>query len=336
MSYLRLNTSIKYAFLPILLLVLFLPGCFKTDQAKVFKQKDPITSIYTLNQQRVNQILRTAFSQIGNPYRYGGNSPETGFDCSGFVSWVYKQYGILLPRSSRDMLAVGEPIPREELRPGDLVFFNYGYSHVGIYTGEDKYIHSPRTGKRIEEVYLTAKGRGDHFVGARRIIDNIGVNIISDQLKNQWIAQSRHQTDLALQASLGQKHSALPNSRVTQSTITASNKLSPTKTASVKAKVVKKASTVKAVTKSSGAKKTAKAKQNTYKVVSGDNLVTLAKRYGLSSNEIALANNIKNKNKLKPGQLLIIPPKAKATVVAKKSKNKVTKTTSVQKTKTKS
>jgi LysM repeat protein len=343
-----------------LLLVLFLPGCFKSDQAKVFKQKDPITSIYTLNQQRVNQILKTAFSQIGNPYRYGGNSPETGFDCSGFVSWVYKQDGIALPRSSRDMLAVGEPIPMEELRPGDLVFFNYGYSHVGIYTGEDKYIHSPRTGKRIEEVYLTAKGRGDHFVGARRIIDNIGVNVISDRLKNQWIAQSRHQTDLALQASAGQRRSALPNSRVTQSTLTAASSLSPAKfaapkSASVKPATVKPASvkpasvkpaTVKVASgQKAAAKKTAnaKTKKNTYKVVPGDNLVTLAKRYGLSSNDIAAANKIKDKNKLQPGQVLIIPAKAKTAAVAKNKvtkktagKAKVTKTTSAATPKTKS
>ncbi|MDR0622497.1 MAG: C40 family peptidase, partial [Deltaproteobacteria bacterium] len=222
MRYHKINALIKYSFLPILLLVMFLPGCFKSDQAKVIKQIDPITSIFSLNQQRVNQILRTAFSQIGNPYRYGGNSPETGFDCSGFVSWVYKQYGISLPRSSRDMLAVGEPIERHELRPGDLVFFNYGYSHVGIYTGDDKYIHSPRTGKTVEEVYLTAKGRGDHYIGARRIVDNIGVDGISDQLKNQWIAQSRHQTDMAFQASLGDKYSSPRATAGTRATASAS------------------------------------------------------------------------------------------------------------------
>jgi LysM repeat protein len=284
------TASKKPLLLPMMLLSLVLPGCLGYDQAKVFK---PIASpsVHGLNQDRVNRILKTAFSQIGNPYRYGGSSPETGFDCSGFVGWVYNQFGVSLPRSSRDMLAVGEPIGREELRPGDLVFFNYGYSHVGIYTGDDKYIHSPRTGKTVEEVNLDAKGRGDHFVAARRIIDNLGVTDISDRLKDEWIAQSRHQTDMALNEAVGQRHSASPRA------VAAERPSQPRKTANRKA----------------APKKTSQTKQVTHKVASGDNLVTLAKRYGLSSNDIAAANNLRNKNKLKPGQTLVIPAKSKAT-----------------------
>jgi LysM repeat protein len=306
---------------------LFLPGCFQSDHAKIIKQTDPVTSVYSLNQQRVNRILRTAFSQIGNPYRYGGNSPETGFDCSGFVGWVYKQYGLSLPRSARDMLAVGEPIDRSELRPGDLVFFNYGYSHVGIYTGDDKYIHSPRTGKRIEEVYLSGRGRGDRFVGARRVINNVGVTDISDRLKNEWIAQSRHQTDLILQAALAQKRPAVAKGpgiaqTASNSVRATGTRKSPTRT--VPGTVAKNTAPQKTASKKATAGKT----QGTYKVVPGDNLVTLAKRYGLSSNDIAAANNLQNKNKLKPGQKLIIPAKAKSkgkSTATAKSKGKDTK-----------
>jgi LysM repeat protein len=306
-----------------LALALALTGCLGREQAKAIKSKQ-VSPAYSLNQQKVNQILKTAFSQIGNPYRYGGNSPETGFDCSGFVGWVYKQYGVSLPRSSRDMLGAGIPISRDELRPGDLVFFNYGYSHVGIYTGDDKYIHSPRTGKRVEEVNLSAKGRGDHFVGARRVIDNVGVNAISDRMKGEWIAQSRHQTDLALRASAGEKHSASPARPLVALSPTASKLALANKpgSASSATKNMATSAATKTTTKKAVAKKPGGQKKVTHKVAPGDNLVTLAKRFGLSSNDIALANNLKDKNKLKPGQTLIIPEKSKNTAVAK---NKATK-----------
>jgi hypothetical protein len=175
------------------LLAAALPGCLSTGRKAALPPAKAAAPLEK-NQLQVNSILKTAFSQFGNRYRYGGSSPETGFDCSGFVGWVYGQYGVSLPRSSRDMLAVGEAVERSELRPGDLVFFNYGYSHVGIYTGDDKYIHSPSTGKAVQESNLEDKGRGDRFVGGRRIIDNHGVSLISENLKNEWIAQSRHQT----------------------------------------------------------------------------------------------------------------------------------------------
>ncbi|MDR2443280.1 MAG: C40 family peptidase, partial [Deltaproteobacteria bacterium] len=196
--------------LPIIfILALAIAGCSAPAKKAAITPRIPTPG--ELNQRQVNNILKTAFSQVGNPYRYGGSSPETGFDCSGFVGWVYQQYGVKLPRSSRDMLKVGDPVSREELRPGDLVFFNYGYSHVGIYTGDDKYIHSPRTGKRIQESDLNAKGRGDRFVGGRRIIDNLGVTNISDSLKSQWVAQSRHQTTAALNQATAIKHSGAPS-----------------------------------------------------------------------------------------------------------------------------
>jgi LysM repeat protein len=261
--------------LPIIaLLAAALPGCLSTGRKEASLPARPVV-VGEANQRQVNSILKTAFSQVGNPYRYGGASPETGFDCSGFVGWVYGQYGVSLPRSSRDMLAVGEAVEREELRPGDLVFFNYGYSHVGIYTGGDKYIHSPSTGKTVQESNLSDKGRGDRFVGGRRIIDNHGVSAINEGLKSQWIAQSRHQQE---------------------------------------AEAKKASSGARAGTRA--AAETAP-KPKVHKVASGDNLVTLARRYGVTVNDIVAANSLADRHKLKIGQRLTIPQKKPSAQTAK-------------------
>ena len=94
-----------------LLAALALQGCLADKPAAL--DPTPAIVLEDPNQRRVDDILEPAFSQIGNPYRYGGSAPETGFDCSGFVGWVYGQYGVSLPRSSRDMLAVGDPVDRD-------------------------------------------------------------------------------------------------------------------------------------------------------------------------------------------------------------------------------
>jgi LysM repeat protein len=197
------------------------------------------------------------------------------------------------------MMAVGTPIERSELRPGDLVFFNYGYSHVGIYTGDDKYIHSPSTGKRIQESDLNGKGRGDHFVGARRVIDNRGVTSISDQLKAEWVSQSRSQTALALNDQAAQRHTGANAAyKPAAKSKTAGGKKSSQKTATA---------TV------SGSK--------THKVVSGDTIVDLAKRYGVSSSDLVASNRLKDKNKLKLGQTLVIPDKKTGPVASANPQN---------------
>ncbi|MDR1080114.1 MAG: C40 family peptidase [Deltaproteobacteria bacterium] len=252
----------------------------------------------SVTQSRVHNIMKTAFSQVGNPYRYGGNSPETGFDCSGFVGWVYKQFGVDLPRSSRDMMAAGTPISRSELRPGDLVFFNYGYSHVGIYTGDDKYIHSPSTGKRIQESDLNGRGRGDHFVGARRVIDNRGVSAISDRLKTEWVQTSRHATAAAMADSAARRHTGAAAYRGQ------TRRGSSSRMASSRRNV--------------RGTRTAVAKSNkSHKVVSGDTLVAIARRNGVTATDLAAYNGISNRNRIKPGQAIKIPPKAKSSRTSK-------------------
>lgn len=149
-------------------------------------------------------VLKTAFSQVGKPYRYGGSKPETGFDCSGFVKWVYSQYNIGLPRSSGDMMAAGTSISRNDLKPGDLVFFGKKkrITHVGIYTGNNKYIHSPRAGKTIQESNLDDRARGEYYAGARRLLKHDGRSATNNDQKSIWVEQAEREMAVA-KASIG-------------------------------------------------------------------------------------------------------------------------------------
>lgn len=119
-------------------------------------------------------LVQYALSLKGIPYRYGKETPEEGFDCSGFVKHVYGKYGILLPRSAAAMAMVLSPISPYEIRSGDLVFFNTSgklYSHVGIFINDDKFIHAPsqRTG-RVLVSNLNNSYWQKRFVGARRLL----------------------------------------------------------------------------------------------------------------------------------------------------------------------
>ena len=102
---------------------------------------------------------------IGVPYVYGGSSPRSGFDCSGFVRYVYNRVGISLPHSSYADFNLGRRISRWALEPGDLVFFN-GVGHVGMYIGNGRFIHAPHSGTRVQISRLAGYGT---FDGARRI-----------------------------------------------------------------------------------------------------------------------------------------------------------------------
>ncbi|MDR2456736.1 MAG: C40 family peptidase [Deltaproteobacteria bacterium] len=300
------------------LLAAVLPGCRSTGRKVVSLPPRLSAAPGDPNQRQVNKILKTAFSQVGNPYRYGGSSPETGFDCSGFVGWVYGQFGMSLPRSSRDMLAIGVPVDRSDLRPGDLVFFNYGYSHVGIYTGGDKYIHSPSSGKSVQESSLTDKGRGDRFVGGRRIIDNVGVAAITEGLKREWIADSRQQADSDIKTAMVRKRIGAASPAAAAPKASAKPKAdSKPKTAAAKPKADAKP-------QAAAAKPKAKAKAGTPKVHSvaaGDNLVTLARRYGVTVNDIVAANQLPDRHKLKIGQKLKIPGKGSSQTAKNKAKS---------------
>jgi cell wall-associated NlpC family hydrolase len=117
------------------------------------------------------QLIKTARDFIGVPYLWGGTTPENGFDCSGLVMAVYQLNGLELPRTSRDQFDAGTPIEKEDLMKGDLVFFangnNQPISHVGIYIGNNSFIHAPGRGKKIRIDSLASGYYANRYVGGR-------------------------------------------------------------------------------------------------------------------------------------------------------------------------
>ncbi len=106
---------------------------------------------------------------LGIPYRWGGESPETGFDCSGFVMYVFSRVGVSLPRVVSAQFRVGEPVRRGGLRPGDIVFFD-GLGHDGIYIGGGRFVHSPHSGDVVKISSLHESWYASRWVGARRVL----------------------------------------------------------------------------------------------------------------------------------------------------------------------
>jgi cell wall-associated NlpC family hydrolase len=123
---------------------------------------------------QAEELILRAVAMLGVNYRYGGTSPEKGFDCSGFVRHVFGDaLGIMLPRNAYAQSRAGQPISPTELRPGDLVFFNTlrrTFSHVGIYIGNNRFIHAPRSGQAIKIAQLSHPYWANRFNGARRVL----------------------------------------------------------------------------------------------------------------------------------------------------------------------
>ena len=123
--------------------------------------------------ENMRDVIFYALSMVGINYRWGGSSPQTGFDCSGLVGHVFKKIaGLVLPRDSYAMARLGQAIPVEDLKPGDLVFFNtmrQPFSHVGIYLGEKRFVHAPAAGKSVNVVDMTETYWAARYNGARRI-----------------------------------------------------------------------------------------------------------------------------------------------------------------------
>ncbi len=120
-----------------------------------------------------SRLVTNAMGFLGVPYRRGGNSAETGFDCSGFVRAMYEQtVGLLLPRRADQQAAATQVIDKKDLQPGDLVFVNTlrrNCSHVGIYVGEGKFIHAPRSGAQVRVEDMGESYWARRFNGARRV-----------------------------------------------------------------------------------------------------------------------------------------------------------------------
>ncbi len=133
---------------------------------------------------KASDLVLNALSLIGVNYRYGGNHPSSGLDCSGFVRYVVRDtLGFLLPRRAIEMSKLGEVVAKESLQPGDLVFFNTmrsAFSHVGIYIGDNKFVHAPSQGKQIRVDNMHASYWSRRYNGARRV----SVEVISDNDKH--------------------------------------------------------------------------------------------------------------------------------------------------------
>lgn len=123
---------------------------------------------------RASDLVVTSMGFLGVPYRRGGNTAETGFDCSGFVRAIYeKAVGMVLPRRAAEQAAATERIEKKDLQPGDLVFFNTmkrAFSHVGIYVGEGKFIHAPKPGAQVRVEDMDKNYWQRRFDGARRVL----------------------------------------------------------------------------------------------------------------------------------------------------------------------
>lgn len=116
-------------------------------------------------------ILKSAYSQLGKSYRYGGASPKQGFDCSGLVYWSYRANGISVPRTTRQQASAGISVPESRADHGDIVVFRTGFRslHTGLYAGNNKFIHSPRRGSKVRVESMTDPYWKGKLVAVRRV-----------------------------------------------------------------------------------------------------------------------------------------------------------------------
>ncbi len=148
---------------------------------------------------KTETLINNAMQLIGVRYRWGGNTPQSGLDCSGFVRYVFNDtFGFLLPRKSAQMSKVGLEIGKEELRPGDLVFFNtmrHAFSHVGIYVGDNKFIHAPSRGKSIRVDDMTKVYWEKRYNGARRVENSSGFDVMTEEQRQQLLIDFQERLD---------------------------------------------------------------------------------------------------------------------------------------------
>ncbi len=171
---------------PTLLLALLListatcaaPADQSDDMGRFLKDRglmERISDVGNKVESKASELVVRALGFLGVPYRRGGNSVDTGFDCSGFVRAIYEQTaGLVLPRKAEQQAAATQKIDKADLQPGDLVFFNTmrrTFSHVGIYVGNGKFIHSPKPGAEVRVEDMGIAYWANRFDGARRVPD---------------------------------------------------------------------------------------------------------------------------------------------------------------------
>jgi cell wall-associated NlpC family hydrolase len=130
-----------------------------------------VTAPVELEPSAGEKIVGVAASLLGTPYRFGGDSPKRGFDCSGLVFYSFEKVGVKVPRTAADQRKAAGSVKRSSLEPGDLVFFRSSkgrVDHVGIYAGDGRFIHAPNSGKVVSYAYLDDPYYRSHFVSAGR------------------------------------------------------------------------------------------------------------------------------------------------------------------------
>jgi len=136
-------------------------------------------------------VATFALSLVGVDYRWGGTTPAQGFDCSGLIRYVFQETtGVALPRTARGLASLGERVTRSELVPGDLVFFNTRhapFSHVGIYLGNDRFIHAPRRGGEVGVAVLSSAYWKNRYDGARRLVGVLPA-LMPEVVSTAWAA----------------------------------------------------------------------------------------------------------------------------------------------------
>ncbi|MBX3707600.1 MAG: C40 family peptidase [Pseudomonadales bacterium] len=155
---------VRNAFLWMLVLA-FVAGCS-------FTRREPPVAVPPGPPHPADVVSQVALSMLGAPYRYGGSSPR-GFDCSGLVFFAHQQAGIPVPRTAAEQQRHSRPIPRDQLRPGDLLFFDTSWQpgHVGIYVGGGEFVHAPSSGKRVSRASLRDGYFAQRLRYAGRIVD---------------------------------------------------------------------------------------------------------------------------------------------------------------------
>ncbi len=189
------------------------PGSSGDEMDKLLADKGLLTQIDQVGRtvrNKASELVVEAMGFLGVPYKRGGNTADTGFDCSGFVRAIYEQsVGLLLPRRAEQQAAATQRIDKTELQPGDLVFFNTlqrAFSHVGIYIGEGKFIHSPKPGAQVRVENMGISYWSSRFDGARRVAAGG-----SHTAAQQAVLQPTHwQAPVALPQPMVQTQTAFP------------------------------------------------------------------------------------------------------------------------------
>jgi cell wall-associated NlpC family hydrolase len=146
-------------------------GSYATEQNKPVEE----LSLFERYTNSAQDLILKGLELVGVNYRRGGTNPDSGLDCSGFVQLVFKDaVGLILPRTAREQSRVGDNVDKTELKAGDLVFFNtmrHAFSHVGIYLGDNRFLHAPRSGAEVRVEDMRQSYWVSRYNGARRIVE---------------------------------------------------------------------------------------------------------------------------------------------------------------------